>query len=74
MTAPCSLGAQAVVAFDIGLWLTAQGQGLRGIGGRPANDLAIDQPVLTTFSTWVLVATPSARANSTAVSTACSSC
>ena len=36
---------QAVVAFDIGLWLAAQGQGLRGIEGRPANDLSIDQPV-----------------------------
>ena len=43
--ASCRLGAQAVVAFDIGLGFAAQGQGLRGIEGRPANDLAIDQPV-----------------------------
>lgn len=45
MTAPCNGGAQAVIALHIGLWLTAQGQGLRGIEGRPANDLSIDQPV-----------------------------
>ena len=36
---------QAVVAFDIGLWLAAQGQGLRSIEGRPSDDLAVDQPV-----------------------------
>ena len=31
MTASCSLGAQAVVAFDIGLGLTMENQSLRGI-------------------------------------------
>ena len=40
-----SLGAQAVIAFDIGLRLAAQDQGLRGIKRRPANRLAVDQSV-----------------------------
>ena len=45
MAAPCDLGAQAIIAFDIGLGFVAQHQRLRGIKGRPANHLAIDQPV-----------------------------
>ncbi len=45
MAASGDVSPQTVVAFDIGLGLTAQGQGLRGIERRPADDLAIDQPV-----------------------------
>ncbi|SEO34479.1 hypothetical protein SAMN04488103_1261 [Gemmobacter aquatilis] len=45
MAAPCDLGAQAVIAFDIGLGFTAQDQCLRRIQWWPANHLAIDQPV-----------------------------
>ena len=45
MTATFGLAAQTVVALDIGRWLAPQGQRLRGIQGRPANDLAVDQPV-----------------------------
>ena len=45
MAAPCNLGAQAVVALDIGPGFAAQDQRLRGIKGRPANHLAIYQPV-----------------------------
>ena len=45
MAAPSDLHPQAVIAFDIGFGFVAQDQRLRGIKGRPANDLAIDQPV-----------------------------
>ena len=40
------LAAKAVIAFDVCLGFTAQDQRLRGIKGRPANHLAVDQPVL----------------------------
>ena len=73
MAAPDDLGAQAIIAFDIGLGFMVRDQRLRGIKRRPANHLAIYLPVLTMFSTWVLVGTPAARAISTAASTACSS-
>jgi hypothetical protein len=45
MATPGNLGTQAVIAFDIGLGFAAQDKRLRGIKGRPANHLAIDQPV-----------------------------
>ena len=45
MAASGNLGAQAVIAFDIGLRLTGQDQRLWGIKRWPANHLAIDQPV-----------------------------
>ncbi len=45
MATSCDLGAQAVIAFDIGLGLAVQGQRLWGIQWRPADHLAIDQPV-----------------------------
>ena len=45
MAAPDDLGAQAIIAFDIGLGFMVQDQRLRGIKRRPANHLAIYQPV-----------------------------
>jgi hypothetical protein len=41
MAAPCDLGAQAVVALDIGLWFAAQDQRLRGIKGGVSETLCI---------------------------------
>lgn len=43
MAAPCDLGAQAVIAFDISLGLAAQGQCLWSIKWRPTSHLAINQ-------------------------------
>lgn len=45
MAASGDLGAQAIIAFDIGFGFAAQDQCLRGIKRRPANRLAINQPV-----------------------------
>ena len=45
MVASGNLGAQAVIAFDIGLGFAMQGQRLRSIQWRPADHLAIDQAV-----------------------------
>ena len=43
---PHDLGPQGVIAFDIGLGFTVQGQCLWGIQRRPAHHLAVDQAVL----------------------------
>ena len=45
MAASGDLGAQAVIAFDVRLGLTAQDQCLRRVQWRPTNHFAIDQPV-----------------------------
>ena len=45
MAASRHLGAQAVIAFDIRLWVAAQDQCLRGIKRRPTYCFAIDQSV-----------------------------
>ena len=73
MAASGDLGAQAVITGGIRLGFVLQGQGLRGIESWAINGFAVDQPVLTMFSTWVLVGTPPSSASSTAVNTACSS-
>lgn len=45
MAAPRDPGAQAVIALDVGLGFTVQGQCLRCIQWRPADHLSIDQTV-----------------------------
>ena len=45
MVASDTLGPQAVIALDIGLWFAVQGQCLRSIQWRSAHDLAVDQSV-----------------------------
>ena len=55
MAALHDLGKQVVIACDIGLGFAVQGQRLRGIQWRTAHHLAVNQAVLTMFSTWVLV-------------------
>ena len=45
MTASCGLGAQAIIAFDIGLWFALQDQRLWRIDVRPTDRLSVDQAV-----------------------------
>ena len=45
MAASGDLGAQTVIAFDIGLGFTVQGQCLRRVQRRHTNQLAVDQAV-----------------------------
>ena len=45
MAASGDLGTKAVIALDIGFGFVVQDQGLWGIKWRPANHLAVDQPV-----------------------------
>lgn len=44
MAPPCDLGTQAIIAFDIGLGFTQQGQRLWGIDVGTIDCLAVDQP------------------------------
>lgn len=52
MVASGNLGAQAVLAFDIGLGLAVQDQRQWRIQWRPADHLAVDQPVQQVLSRW----------------------
>ena len=45
MAASGDLGTKAIIALDIGFGFAVQDQGLRRIKWRPANHLAVDQPV-----------------------------